>query len=258
MTPTAIIVDDEPLLRVQLRESLKVLWPQLTIVAEADHGEAAINVIATHHPDFVFLDIEMPGISGLDVAAEARSMASEAYIVFVTAFDKYAIDAFEQGAIDYLLKPASAARLAKTVARLQNLSSLAQPQLGDVLESIKQSIAGNTAPQVLQWIHASTGAQTNIIAVEDVMYFQSDTKCTLVVLRNGTRSSDHIIRLSLTELVPRLDSKMFRQIHRSTIVNLTAIHHILRDDGGNLTLSLKDSKNILKVSRSYAHSFKAM
>ncbi len=258
MSSTAIIVDDEPLLRAQLRNSLQALWPQLQIVAEADHGEAAIELIASHRPDFVFLDIEMPGMNGLQVAAEVRSIAIETYIVFITAFDKYAVDAFERGAMDYLLKPASKARLAKTINRLQSLSSRAQPQLGDVLESIKQSIAVQAGPPPLQWIHASVGAQTHVIAVSDVMYFQSDTKCTLVVLRPGAGIGHHVIRLSLTELIARLDSKQFRQIHRSAIVNLNSIQHILRDDLGNISLTLKDSTEVLKISRSYAHSFKAM
>jgi DNA-binding LytR/AlgR family response regulator len=142
MSLTAIIVDDEPLLRAQLGESLQALWPQLNIVAEADHGEAALDVIATHHPDFVFLDIEMPGISGLDVAAEVHLIAKQTHIVFVTAYDQYAIDAFEQGAIDYLLKPASKARLAKTIARLQSLASRAQPQMDEVLASILPLMPG--------------------------------------------------------------------------------------------------------------------
>jgi DNA-binding LytR/AlgR family response regulator len=291
MSLTAIIVDDEPLLRAQLGESLQALWPQLNIVAEADHGEAALDVIATHHPDFVFLDIEMPGISGLDVAAEVHLIAKQTHIVFVTAYDQYAIDAFEQGAIDYLLKPASKARLAKTIARLQSLASRAQPQMDEVLASIKKNIAAHAGPQTLQWIHASRGAQTTIISVEDVVYFQSDSKYTRVVLRTGggkanddkyerirddssdsgvssesglssksglSGERDHLIRLSLTELVEKLDPNQFRQIQRSAIVNLKEVQHVTKDEFGNLALKLKGSGSVLKVTRNFAHIFKTM
>lgn len=279
MSLTAIIVDDEPLLRAQLRESLQALWPQLNIVAEVDHGEAALDVIATHHPDFVFLDIEMPGISGLDVAAEVHLIAKQTHIVFVTAYDQYAIDAFEQGAIDYLLKPASKARLAKTIARLQSLASRAQPQMDEVLASIKRNIAAHAGPQMLQWIHASRGAQTTIISVDDVVYFQSDSKYTRVVLRAAvgqanddkherirddsgdsgvSGESDHLIRLSLTELVEKLDPNQFRQIQRSAIVNLKEVQHVTKDEFGNLALKLKGSGSVLKVTRNFAHIFKTM
>jgi DNA-binding LytR/AlgR family response regulator len=267
MIRTAIIVDDEPLLRAQLRASLLSLWPELKILAEADHGEAALALMQEQQPDFAFLDIEMPGMSGLDVAARAKSVAPATYIVFVTAYDQYAIDAFERGAIDYLLKPASKARLTNTISRLQSRASqIAQPQLADILESIRVNILANAAPQFLKWIHASIGVQTTLIAVDDVMYFQSDTKYTRVTLLNPAEEnegdvapgSDYLIRLPLTELVEKLDPNKFRQIHRSTIISLAAVRLIEKDDAGNISIALKKSRQILKVSRSFAHQFKTM
>jgi DNA-binding LytR/AlgR family response regulator len=254
MNTTALIADDEPLLRAQLRDSLHTLWPALAIVAEADHGEAALQMIAAHQPDFAFLDIEMPGLSGLEVAAQTHALSKKPFVVFVTAYDQYAIDAFERGAIDYVLKPASKARLAKTITRLQRLPDRGQPQLDDVLRSLAARIASQPTSPHLKWIHASLGTQINVIAVEDVMLFQSDMKYTKVV----TASGEFLIRLSLSELLEKLDPNQFRQIHRGAIVNVSAIHAIAKDDLGGLLLSLKGTAHALKVTCSFAHQFKTM
>jgi DNA-binding LytR/AlgR family response regulator len=254
MKATAIIADDEPLLRAQLRDSLRTLWPDLAIIAEADHGEDALQSITEHQPDFAFLDIEMPGLSGLDVAAKTYTLAKKPFVVFVTAYDQYAIDAFERGAIDYVLKPASKARLTKTITRLQRLPDRQQPQLDEVLQALAMRMAPQPTSPYLTWIHASLGTQINMIAVEDVMLFQSDMKYTKVITATG----EFLIRLSLTELLEKLDPNQFRQVHRGAIVNVSAIHAITKDELGGLSLTLKHARHALKVTRSFAHQFKTM
>lgn len=254
MNATAIIADDEPLLRAQLRDSLHTLWPELNIIVEADHGEAALQSIAEHAPDFAFLDIEMPGLSGLEVAAQTQALGKKPFVVFVTAYDQYAIDAFERGAIDYVLKPASKARLAKTITRLQHLPDRHQPQLDDILQSLATRVALHSSSPYLKWIHASLGTQINVIAVEDVLLFQSDMKYTKVVTETG----EFLIRLSLTELLEKLDPNQFRQIHRGAIVNVNAVRAITKDELGGLSLTLKNGGHALKVTRSFAHQFKTM
>ncbi|MFN9101409.1 MAG: LytR/AlgR family response regulator transcription factor, partial [Betaproteobacteria bacterium] len=180
---TAVIADDEPLLRAQLRATLATLWPGLQIVGEASHGEEAVAMVARHRPSFVFLDIEMPGMNGLQAAAQVKGLT---HVVFVTAFDQYAVAAFDRGAIDYVLKPASEARLAETVARLRERLPAAQgaEQLGAALAQVAAAL-GKPMPSRLRWIQASIGSQIRLIPVDDVLFFQSDAKYTRVVTREG-------------------------------------------------------------------------
>jgi len=237
--PTAVLADDEPLLRAQLRATLATLWPDLRIVGEAAHGEEAVAQVAQHRPQFVFLDIEMPGMNGLQAAAQIQGLA---HLVFVTAYNQYAVDAFERGAIDYVLKPASEARLAQTVGRLR------QRVVAQVAAAL-----GKSAPQRLKWIQASVGSQIRLVPVGEVLFFQSDAKYTRVVTRDG----ESLIRKPLKELVEEVDPEQFWQIHRGTVVNSRLISHAVRQDD-RLLVVLKDHEQRLEVSRSYAHLFRSM
>jgi DNA-binding LytR/AlgR family response regulator len=250
--PNAVIADDEPLLRAQLRTTLAALWPELTIVGEAGHGEQAVELVAAHRPQFVFLDIEMPGMTGLAAAAQIKGLA---HIVFITAYHQYAVDAFERGALDYVLKPASEARLAETVARLKQ--RVAQPvpsadALTAALAQVAQALGKPTVPK-LKWIQASIGSQVRLIPVEQVLFFQSDLKYTRVVTADG----ESLIRKPLKELIDELDPGQFWQVHRGTVVNSRTISHALREDD-RLQLVLKNHAERLEVSRSYSHLFKSM
>jgi DNA-binding LytR/AlgR family response regulator len=250
--PTALIADDEPLLRAQLAEALGTLWPDLRIVAEAAHGAEAVERIAELRPDIAFLDIEMPGLNGLEAAAQIKAMA---HIVFVTAYDRYAVEAFERGAIDYVLKPASEGRLAETVARLR--ARVAQPppdaaRLHEALEHVARALG--KPPARLRWIQASVGPQVRLVRTDDILFFRSDLKYTRVVTAKG----EALIRRTLRELMLELDPETFWQIHRGTVVNAQAIAHALRDEDGRVTLTLNGHAEKLEVSRTYAHLFRAM
>lgn len=250
--PTAIIADDEPLLRAQLAETLAALWPELAIVGMAAHGEEAVLLVARHRPDIVFLDIEMPGMNGLQAAAQIKGLA---HIVFVTAYHQYAVEAFERGALDYVLKPATDARLRETVGRLKARVQEAAPPAEDMARVIAQVAAalGKPNPVRLKWIQASVGSQIRLIPVADVLYFQSDLKYTRVV----TREAESLIRKPLKELLDELDTEVFWQVHRATIVNSSAIAHVVREDD-KLSLALKQRPDRLEVSRSFAHLFRSM
>ncbi len=250
--PTALIADDEPLLRAQLKDALALLWPELKVVAEAAHGEAAVRSIADKRPDFAFLDIEMPGMSGLEVAAQVKGLA---HVVFITAYDQYAVAAFERGAIDYVVKPATETRLGETVARLK--SRLGQPLPDDAaMQAALAQLAaalGRKDPPRLRWIQASMGTTLRLVPVDDVLFFDADAKYTRVVTRDG----ESLIRKPLRELAEELDPAHFWQVHRSTIVNTRAIAHLLREED-RLHIVLKDRPERIEVSRSYAHLFKSM
>ncbi len=219
---TAVIADDEPLLRAQLRDTLHTLWPELVIVGEAAHGEQAVDLVATHRPQVVFLDIEMPGMTGLAAAAQIKGLA---HLVFVTAYQQYAVEAFERGALDYVLKPASEQRLAETIARLKQRIAQPVPSAEALTAALAQLAAalGKPAMPQLKWIQASIGAQVRLIPVEQVLFFQSDLKYTRVVTSDG----ESLIRKPLKELIDELDSEQFWQIHRGTLVNSRAISHAM-------------------------------
>ncbi len=259
MTATALIADDEPLLRDQLKLRLAKLWPELEILAEAAQGAEALSLFEEHQPDVVFLDIHMPLMTGIECARLiGKGRDKRAHIVFVTAFDEYAVEAFERGAIDYVLKPFNEARLAATVERLQE--RLAAPADADgpnplsaVLRQIseKMQIPGGA---YLRWIKASVGQTVRLIPVEDVLYFQSDDKYTRVVMDDG----EVLIRKPIKELVDELDPDRFWQIHRATIVNTRAIAGVIRGLRDQADLKLKDRPETLTVSRNYTHLFKQM
>ncbi|MDY7573934.1 LytTR family DNA-binding domain-containing protein [Actimicrobium sp. CCI2.3] len=249
--PTALIADDERLMRDQLRLRLAQVWPELDIVAEARNGDEAIALTAEHRPDFVFLDIRMPGKSGLDAA---QAIGSASHIVFVTAYDQYAIDAFERGAIDYLLKPAEQERLRLTVARLKARLALPPAPLGDMLTQLAQQLGLAAKPAYLQWIQASVGQELRLIAVSEVLFFQSDDKYTRV----QTMRVEALIRKPVRELVAELDPARFWQIHRSTLVNADAIDGVTRDLRGRQLVLIKGRTDKLEVSRSFVHLFKQM
>jgi DNA-binding LytR/AlgR family response regulator len=245
----AVIAEDEPVLRMDLRRTLERLWPELTICADVEDGFEALRALHEHAPGILFLDIEMPGLSGLDVAKQA---SGKCHIVFVTAFDSYAVAAFEQGAVDYILKPFSPARLATSVARLREMALNAPARIDGLLESLQAS--ASSAKEYLQWITASQGDDLRLITVEEICYIRADNKCSVVV----TPHQDTVIRRPIKKLIEELDPRMFRQIHRGTLVNVNAISGVTRDLGGHLCVKLKQRKETLPVSESYAHLFKQM
>ena len=252
MTPsmtTAIITDDEPLMRAQLRRRLAEVWPDLEIVAEAGDGDAALEAMERESPDLMFLDIQMPGMSGVEVA---RRVAGRCRIVFVTAYDEYAVAAFEQGAIDYLLKPVEAERLAVTVERLNGQLDKPAPDLGVIVDQLAQAAAAVT-PR-LRWIKASIGTHVRLISVAEIAYFQSDEKYTRLV----TGDTEALIRKPIKELMDELDPELFWQIHRSTLVNVNYIATVGRDFRGQPEIQIRDRKEKLTVSRPFAHLFKQM
>ncbi|HKE39911.1 MAG TPA: LytTR family DNA-binding domain-containing protein [Casimicrobiaceae bacterium] len=245
----AIIAEDEPVLRSELKDSLAALWPELTICAQAEDGIQAMHALSRHSPDVLFLDIQMPGMSGLEVARQA---SGKCHVVFVTAYDKYAVAAFEQGAVDYVMKPFSPARLATAVARLKEKVASAPARLDGILEALAAKL--DTGKEYLRWITTSQGQNLRLITVEEICYFQADNKYTLVT----TSDTQSLIRKPIKELIDELDPKVFWQIHRSTVVNVNAIAGIHRDLRGHLHVRLKQRKETLAVSESYVHLFRQM
>ncbi len=246
--PSAVIAEDEDILREELAEMLASLWPDLNLVAKVEDGIAALAALELHKPDIAFLDIQMPRLGGLDVARQAAHCS---HVVFVTAFDEFAVRAFEQGAVDYVLKPFSAGRIATTVARLKSKCS-SEP--ADLTQLLKQFAAAKVEKPYLHWINASRGSAVRIIAADEVLYFKADTKYTLVV----TVDSESLIRKTIRELIDELDPAVFWQTHRSTIVNVNAIDSVLRDLVGRTQIRLKTCKDILPVSEHFLHRFKQM
>ncbi|MEP6702796.1 MAG: LytTR family DNA-binding domain-containing protein [Betaproteobacteria bacterium] len=257
MSFTAVIAEDEPILRAQLKTKLAKLWPELAIAADVGDGELALEAIAEHHPQLAFLDIQMPEMTGIEVA---RSLASnpelKCHIVFVTAFDQYAVEAFEANAVDYVLKPYSDARLQAAVERLKlRLNSTPAPAPQD-LNALVASIAARLHPQreQLKWIKASIGQSLRLIPVEDVLFFQAGDKYTLV----ATKELDALIRTPIKEILDGIDSSKYWQIHRSTIVAANAIESVARDFRGQASVKIKGRKENLAVSRPFSHLFKQM
>ena len=254
--PTALIADDEPHLAAYLVGLLKTAWPELAVVHVAKNGVEAAERIAALEPDFAFLDIKMPGLTGLDVA---QGIEGATRVVFVTAYDEFAVAAFEQQAVDYVLKPVKAERLASTVERLQRAlaesataTATADDRLAVVLQQLRA--APPTAPARLRYVRASQGELTHQIDVADVLFFHADDKYTCV----RTAAGEHLIRTTITELVSQLDPGRFVQIHRSTIVNLDHLAGSRRDEQSRLFVRLRGHAAELPVSRAYVHLFKAM
>jgi DNA-binding LytR/AlgR family response regulator len=248
--PTAVIADDEPLLRAQLRTRLARLWPELEVVHEMENGRDIEQVIAAHAPRIFFLDIHMPGVNGLEAA---RVIGKRAHVVFVTAFDQHAVEAFEQGAVDYVLKPFNEERLAGTVERLRERLSGTPAAMDDLLERLASRLAPRNGEH-LRWIKASVGQSVRLIPVEEVLFFQSDEKYTRVV----TCESETLIRKPIKELLEELDPDKFWQVHRATIVNVEAIAAVRRGLKDQAEISLKGHRETLLVSRNFTHLFKQM
>ena len=264
-----VIADDERLMRDQLRARLAEVWPALQIVAEARNGQEAVDLVAEHRPELVFLDIRMPGLTGVDAARQIAQLPTGddwdgCEIVFITAYDEYAVQAFEQGVADYVLKPAERERLAVTVERIRKRLAQragAEPAATDApaaapLQQLLHKLAAQMgqAPSYLQWIQASVGASIQMIPVEDVLFFISDEKYTRV----QTPQVEALIRKPIKELVDELDPQRFWQIHRSTLVNVKAIAGVSRDFRGRQLVAIKDRPEKLEVSRSYTQLFKGM
>lgn len=270
----AVLADDERLMREQLRARLAEAWPELDIVAEARHGAEAVELVRQHRPDVVFLDIRMPGMTGVEAAREIAQIdvGEEGWlpeIVFITAYDQYAVEAFEQGAADYVLKPAERERLQRTVQRLRHrLAARQQLDAGQPVAaedlpssaSLQQLLhrlagaGGGPRPAYLQWIQASVGQSIQMIPVDEVLFFVSDEKYTRV----QTPTVEALIRKPIKELVDELDPQKFWQIHRSALVAVHAIAAVTRDFRGRQIVSVKGHPQKLEVSRSYTHLFKGM
>lgn len=248
---TALIADDEPHLSAHLRSQLLALWPELQVVHVARDGEDAARKIAELQPDIAFLDIQMPGLTGLEVA---EGVEGATQVVFVTAFDEFAVQAFDHAAVDYVLKPLKIERLQRTVERLRRARDVSADDaaLSAVLKRLQPAARAVTAP--LRWVRASSGELTHQIAVDDVLFFLADEKYTCV----RTASAEHLIRTPITELVAQLDGTQFLQVHRSTIVNLKHLAGTRRDEASRLFLRIKGHDAELPVSRAYVHLFKAM
>ena len=255
--PTALIADDEPHLVDYLRAKLATLWPELRIVATVANGTEALASIAAHRPDIAFLDIRMPGRTGLQVAQQLQAEQRPPRIVFVTAFDQYAVEAFEREAVDYLLKPFGDERLQQTIDRLKRrlAGDAPSPDLAATLAALARALPGAAAPAGrLAWIRASAGNEVRLISVDDVCYFEANDKYTSVFTADG----EALIRTPLKELVAQLDPDRFWQVHRGTVVNLAHIATTTRDLAGRVTIALRNRRERVAVSRAYAHLFKQM
>ncbi len=281
LAPTAVLADDERLMRDQLRARLAEVWPELQIVAEAKNGLEAVQLVDEHRPDIVFLDIRMPGLTGVDAARQIAQLAprlldgvpdDEALlpeIVFITAYDQYAVEAFEQGVVDYVLKPAERERLLVTVQRIQqrlavragradenqgSFSLPTTPPLQQLLHQLSAKMNPGTVPKYLQWIQATVGQTIQMIPVQEVLFFVSDEKYTRV----QTAQVEALIRKPIKELVDEVDPQLFWQIHRSTLVAVNAIAGVVRDFRGRQIVSVRGHPEKLEVSRSYTGLFKGM
>jgi DNA-binding LytR/AlgR family response regulator len=256
--PTALIAEDEPLLREALARQLEEAWPELDVVAQARSGREAIAKFDALAPDVCFLDVQMPGLSGVEVA---RHVGRRAQLVFVTAYDQYAVQAFAEGVLDYLVKPVDPARLAETVSRLKERVKAAEPapDVEALLERLAAQLRRGAAPAPLRWIRAQVGQSLRLIAVDDIEYLRSDTKYTLVAWRDDAgQPGEALVRVTLKELIPQLDPAQFAQVHRSAVVNLRAISHVTRGDNETAEVHLRGRREVLPVSRSYLHLFRQM
>jgi DNA-binding LytR/AlgR family response regulator len=261
--PTAIIADDEGLMRDQLRLRLSEVWPELQIVGEAKNGDEAVALVAALGPDLTFLDIRMPGKTGMEAA---RDIGNASHIVFVTAYDQYAVEAFERGAIDYVLKPCEPERLKVTVVRLRERleerrqerektpqAALSEASVTAMLAQLAEKMAA-PKPTYLHWIQASIGQDLRMIPVEDILFFRSDEKYTCV----QTERFEALIRKPVRDLAEELDPALFWQIHRAALVNVNAIEGVTRDLRGRHLVIIKGKPDKLEVSRSFLHLFKQM
>jgi len=254
---TCVVAEDEQLFREALLSMLREEWPDLQVLAACEDGGAALEAIGEHKPDVAFLDIRMPGLTGLEVAAAMADVSPATQIVFVTAYDQYAIQAFERGAVDYLLKPIARERLVDTIARVKGrmgASSEHGATLAALIKELGAALPSKPAEAPLVWITASAGKETRLIQVDDVIYFQAEHKYTTVMTAQG----ESLLRTSLQELLVKLDSTHFKQVHRSTIVNMRMVISVVRDDSGRGTMKLKSRPETLPVSLTFMPLFKNM
>jgi DNA-binding LytR/AlgR family response regulator len=251
--PTAVIVDDERLMREQIAGRLKEAWPELVIVGEAGNGREAVAMVGSLEPDIVFLDINMPEMDGIKAA---QALAGRAHLVFVTAYDQYAISAFDHGAIDYLLKPVEPARVALACRRLRERLQQKPAPMDELLEELSQRFgsSGVKPREYMRWVQASVGANIRMIPTSDILFFRAEDKYTRV----QTEGFEALIRKPIKELIDELDPKEFWQIHRSTVVRVDAIAQVSRNFSGKQIVHLKGSDEKLEVSRSFNHLFKQM
>ena len=258
--PKCVIAEDEALLRAELAAQLGQVAPDLELVAVCEDGAAALEAIAQHQPEFAFLDIRMPGLSGLEVAAALQDTSPHTQVVFVTAYEQHALDAFDRGAVDYLLKPVQPARLQRTVAKLKDvLARRATPGSGggldQAVEQLRHLLAGTARPAApLQVIQASVGTSIRMVPIGEVLVFEAADKYVRVL----TEGHEYLIRTPLKDLLPQLDTSQFWQVHRGTVVRASAIESVTRDEAGKLHLAMKGRQERVPVSRLYAHLFKAM
>ena len=258
LRPTALVADDEPLLREALVRMLAKEWPELTVVAQARNGREAIELFDAHRPDVCFLDVQMPGKTGVEAA---RHIGRRAHMVFVTAHDEYAVQAFAQGVLDYLVKPLEPARLAETVQRLKERLRAAQPALDTegLLQQLTAALEARSAPRALRWLRASVGETVRLIAVADIDFLRAEEKYTQIAWRDDAgEAREAVIRTPLKELLTQLDATQFAQVHRSVVVNLRAISHVKRGPNETADIHLKGRPDVLPVSRTYLHLFRQM
>ncbi len=255
---TALIADDEPLLREELAELLATAWPSLRVVACARNGREAVELFEQHQPQVCFLDVQMPGMSGIEAA---RHIGRRAHLVFVTAFEQYAVQAFAQGVLDYLVKPVEPQRLAETVARVQERLGADDPVRHDeaLLRELAQRIARARVPTTLRWLRAQVGTTVRLIAVDRIDYLRSDNRYTLVAWRPDDGShAEALVSLPLKDLLTQLEPGQFVQIHRSTVVNLERVSHVVRGAHETAEVHLKGRPETLRSSRNFNHVFRQM
>jgi DNA-binding LytR/AlgR family response regulator len=256
--PTALLAEDEPLLRESLEQQLALVWPDLKVVGRARNGREAIDQFEALRPDVCFLDVHMPGVTGVEAA---RHIGPRSHLVFVTAYDQYAVEAFAQGVLDYLVKPVDAGRLAQTAARLQERLRTAASAVNTatLLQQLAATFEQKAVVSPLRWIRASAGQTVTLIPVQDVDFLRSDEKYTVVAWHeSGGIKHEAVIRTPLKELVAQLDGSQFAQVHRSVVVNLHSIARVVRGSKETADIHLKGRAEILPVSRSYLHLFHQM
>jgi DNA-binding LytR/AlgR family response regulator len=256
--PTALIADDEPMLREALARLLAELWPELRVAAHARNGREAIAMFEEHRPDVCFLDVQMPGLSGVEAA---RAIGNRAHLVFVTAFEQYAVEAFARGALDYLVKPVDRERLRESVERLKERLRTVQPPAAtdELIRELAARLAQTPRDTRLRWLRAGSGQATRLIPVEEIDFLRADEKYTLVGWRgDGARPGEALVRIPLKELAGQLDAEQFVQVHRSVIVNLGSVSHVTRGLNETATIHLKGRPETLPVSRAYVHLFRQM
>ncbi len=252
--PTAVIADDERLMREQIAARLRDAWPELEIVGEAANGREAVALVRSRDPDIVFLDIRMPDMDGIEAA---RVLGGQAHVVFVTAYDEYAVTAFEQGAVDYLLKPADPERVATTCRRLRSRLEQKPDAMSDLLAELSQRLSGGGAARprdYLRWVQASVGNTLRVVPTTDILFFRAEDKYTRV----QTESFEALIRKPIKELVEELDPEEFWQIHRAILVRVDAVEAVSRDFRGRQVVQVRGRGEKLEVSRSFSHLFRQM